>query len=156
MLPVDLWQPAWEEIEGYREQLAPLEEGSLWPPFTDERIHAIVSLAPCYGPLFGERGLAVAHVPIFLINGTEDLVCPYERDTVFMFEHLGSEYAYLLSLIDQGHGVVLDPDYAIYLNHFSTAFFGYFLQGKEEYAGYLTTEYVEQFEELAWGIYTEE
>jgi hypothetical protein len=33
------------------------------------------------------------------------------------------------------------------------AFFGYHLQGWEEYAKYFSEDFVTQYEDLAWGIY---
>jgi hypothetical protein len=37
------------------------------------------------------------------------------------------------------------------LNHFTTAFFGYYLQGQDDYAEYFTADFVEQIADLAWG-----
>ena len=71
VLDRDLWVQPWDDIVAYRTQLdPPLVEGELWPPFSDERIRAVVSIAPCYGPLFGESGLAAAHVPTLLMGAT--------------------------------------------------------------------------------------
>lgn len=154
ILSIDLWIPPWDEISDYRAQFAPpLEAGEMWPPFSDERIQAVMPMAPCYGPLFGEQGLAAAHVPGFLIGATNDSACSYERDAVFMYEHLGSEERYLLSLIDQGHLVGADPLFVDYFKHFSVAFFGFYLQGVEDYADYLTEPYIAGFDDLAWGAY---
>ncbi|MBN1201342.1 MAG: prolyl oligopeptidase family serine peptidase [Anaerolineae bacterium] len=141
----------WDDIIAYREQYGPVTAGELWPPTADERIRAVVPIAPCYASLYGTRGLATATVPTLLIGNTADTLCDYERDAVFIHEHLGATDNYLLSLIGVDH---LQPGedknvQAIY-NHFTTAFFGYYLQGHEDYADFLTAEYVGQFEDLAW------
>jgi hypothetical protein len=39
------------------------------------------------------------------------------------------------------------------INHLMTAYFGYYLQGQEDYAQYLTEDYVDNIEGLAWGPY---
>ena len=39
------------------------------------------------------------------------------------------------------------------INHFATAFFGTYLQGKSEYRDYFSEEFVLQFDDLAWGVY---
>ena len=40
--------------------------------------------------------------------------------------------------------------------HFATAFFGYYLQGQEAYAQYLTADFVNGVEGLVWGPYSPE
>ena len=35
----------------------------------------------------------------------------------------------------------------------SAAFFGYHLQGREDYARYFSEDFVAQFDDLAWGMY---
>lgn len=145
----------WDE---FAELIAPvgLETDAPWPPFSDERIAAAVAIAPGYGPLFGEDGLAAATVPTFFIGATQDWDTPYERDAVFMYTHFGTEDRYFLSLIGAAHVSVFSSSFLPFEFHFLAAFFGYYLKGQEEYAQYLTAEFVEQFEEVAWGVYEDE
>ncbi len=144
---------SWNEFVAYREQLTPSPEtGALWPPITDARIQAVLSAQTPWGQVFGEEGLAAATVPSLVLGCVLDHALNYD-DVIFAYNHLGSEDKYLLSLLTAGHiyteGSTITHRPAI--NHFSTAFFGYYLQGQEDYAEYLTAEFVEQFEELAWG-----
>lgn len=149
---VDMWIKPLDEIVAYRAQFEPpLETGQLWPPFSDERIRAVMAVTPCWGPLFGEQGLSVAYVPTFLMGAVKDEFCPYERDAVFIFENLGVEEKFLLSFINEGHLFFMNFGAQDYEKHFATAFFGYYLQGHEDYAAYFTAEYVEQFKDLVWG-----
>jgi predicted dienelactone hydrolase len=158
VLGLDLWSYPWDEIVSYRAQFDTLEAGELWPPIFDERIQAVMPIAPCYGPLFGERGLATATVPTLIVGATHDEYCSYPRDSAFMYEHLGSEHLYLLTLINARHTTLNVPGLSKdnILNHFSTAFFGYHLRDQEEYSHYLTEEYVTQFEGFDWGVYQSE
>ena len=39
------------------------------------------------------------------------------------------------------------------INHFATAFFGTYLQGKSEYRELFSEEFVSQFDDLAWRVY---
>lgn len=133
----------------------------MWPPFTDEHIRAVLAFEPCYAPLFGEQGLVSATVPTLLVAGTADEFCPYEHDAVFDYLHLGSEDLYLLSIINGDHHTFTTSPYRPAINHFEAAFFGYYLQGQEDYAQYLTSEYVDDLESqldlgLVWGVYEAE
>jgi predicted dienelactone hydrolase len=142
----------WDDLVAYRAQFDPLEEGAVWPAVTDERIRAVVPMTPCYGPIYGERGLAGARVPTLIIGLVHDEFCTYERDAVFIYNHLGTEDRYLLTLTRSSHvGVMGSGRDQDKLNHFTTAFFGYYLQGQDDYAEYFTADFVEQIADLAWG-----
>ncbi|MFC1961377.1 hypothetical protein ACFLYO_11795 [Chloroflexota bacterium] len=146
----------WDGIVAYRSRFDVLQDGELWPSVTDERIQAIMPIvAPDY-ERFGARGLASVTVPTLLLAGTSDPYAPYEELMVPTFTNLGAEERYLISFIDAGH----HPEWTLrgenFYKHFSTTFFGYYLQDNEDYAEYLTEEFVEQFEDLAWGVYEEE
>jgi predicted dienelactone hydrolase len=149
-LHTQIWS-AWDELAAYRAQISPVTDGELWPPFSDERIRAVLPVAPCFAPLFGERGLAAATVPILIIAGETDWNCPYERNAVFMAEHLGSEDVALLTAVGVGHMIGAEELLAPF-RHFTTAFFGTYLQEQEDYADYLTEAYVDSVEGLAWGV----
>jgi predicted dienelactone hydrolase len=155
------WWPEWnwDELVVYREQFSPpLEDGELWPAFTDERILAVLPLEPCNSAFFGEQGLAAATVPTLLIAGTADQYCPYQQDAGFYYTHLGSEDAYLLTVIDADHFLYDETNYTPVISHFVAAFFGHYLHGQADYAQYLTSEYVGDLESqvdlgLVWGVY---
>ncbi|MCC7451288.1 MAG: hypothetical protein IT324_28015 [Anaerolineae bacterium] len=167
MIPGDLsdirtLQPGWNwnDVAAYRAKLSPLETNELWPPFADKRIQAVMPIAACLIQLFGEKGLAAATVPTFIVAGTADPYCPYEREATFAYAHLGSKDRYLLTLVDAEHEFPIDlrPETEHTLAHFATAFFGYYLQGKQDYAQYLTAKYVDSLEaqvklRLVWGPY---
>jgi hypothetical protein len=42
------------------------------------------------------------------------------------------------------------------MNHLATAFFGYHLQGRQDYANFFSEDFVAQFDDLAWGVYSDE
>jgi predicted dienelactone hydrolase len=142
----------------FAEYIAPvgLEADAPWPPFSDNRIKAAVALDPWGGPLFGAEGLRAATVPTLFMGTTQNQRAVYARDAVFTFTHFGAEERYLLSFIGAEHHDILLPGLSPLALHFATAFFGDHLQGQEDYAEYLTEEYVEQFEDLAWGPYQSE
>ncbi len=158
-LSIEEFCSSWNDVSAYRRQFHPaLKEGELWAPYTDQRIRAALSWTGGFGPLFGERGLASATVPTLLIAGANDMFSPYERDAVFVNNHLGSTDRYLLSLVHSNHFFPDDPGLRPVLLHFSAAFFGYKLQGKQDYAQYLTAKYVDSLKSqmklgLAWGPY---
>lgn len=145
-----------EQIYAYRAQFEPLPvQGELWQPLSDERIKAVLPLTGGPGLVFGERGLATATVPMLLIAGTADTVAPYEWAGVFVYEHWGGDERFLISIMGADHlfGYGSSSLYASVVEHFATAFFGYYLQGHEDYAQYLTEAYINSIDRLAWGPY---
>ena len=149
----------WVDLVTYRAQFSPpLANQGLWPAFHDERIRAVVAASPCFAGYFGEQGLASATVSILLVAGTADQFCPYENNAVFDYSSLGFEERYLLTLIDGDHDSPTNAANTRTLQHITAAFFGYYLQEREEYSQYLTSEYVDNLETevdlgLVWGIY---
>jgi predicted dienelactone hydrolase len=148
----DISPETWQEVLADRERYdPPVVAGEPWPPYTDPRIKAVVPVAPCYGPLFGDAGLAAATVPTLIIGLEADERCQYERDALYMYEHLGSAERALLTVSRQGHeDSFWNRGARDIFNHFAVAFLGYYLQGKTEYAQYLSAEYVSTIENLAW------
>ncbi len=146
-----------DALVAYRAQFnPPLKDGEPWPPFTDKRIRAALPMTTGAGPLFGERGLAPATVPTLLMAGTADPEAPYEWAAVFVYNHLGSKDRYLLSLVGANHSFGSVAPFEPLVLHFATAFFGYYLQGHEDYTQYLTENYVNGIEGLRWGPYKAE
>lgn len=143
----------WNAVVAYRENLTPSPEiGALWPPVTDTRIRAVLSAQTPWSQVFGQQGLAAATTPTLFLGCVRDDQLSY-GDVAFAYNHLGAEHKYFLSLLDAGHiyGDRSTIPFRPAITHFATAFFGYYLQGKEDYAEYLTADFVAQFEDLAWG-----
>ncbi len=76
-------------------------------------------------------------------------------ETAYIYEHLGSSERFLISFIGWGHALVFNAEQALRLQHFAAAFFGYYLQGREEYRDYFSEGFINQFDDLAWGVYGE-
>jgi predicted dienelactone hydrolase len=143
----------WDEVAAYRAQFDNLQEGEPWPSITDARIRAILPIVPSPGMLFGEQGLEKVTVPTLMLAATKDEYVPYEPEITRLYTQLGTADHYLISFIGYSHHTEKIPQGEAYYQHFSTAFFGYYLQGQEDYAKYLTADYVKSFHDLAWGIY---
>jgi predicted dienelactone hydrolase len=143
----------WDEFAAYVEPEMTASEDGLWQPATDQRIRAVLPIAPDGAWLYGERGLAMADRPMLIIAPTDDEYTPYEIETAYIFEHVGSPERFMVSFIGRGHMFVLDPEVVKRLHHFATAFFGTYLQGKSEYRDYFSEAFVSQFDDLAWGLY---
>lgn len=148
-----------EQRAAYHAQfVTPPEEGELWPPFSDERIQAVFSLGGGGGPVFGERGLAAATVPTLIIEGTNGADSPYAWSAVFVYENLGAEERYLISVpgVSTTFAGIYGSRYQPAVLTLATAFFGRYLQQQEAYASYLTEEYVNDLDGVVWGVYDPE
>jgi predicted dienelactone hydrolase len=126
-------------------------EDGLWQPMTDPRIRAVMPMALEGAWLFGERGLASVDRPVLIIVGSEDSSeTDYEDQSIWVFEHMGTSDRALIAFLGQNHLMVFDQDPAARMRHFITAFFGHQLQGRQEYAGYYSPEFVSRFADLEW------
>jgi predicted dienelactone hydrolase len=143
----------WAEFVAHAGPELTASEDGLWLALTDERIRAVLPMAPDGAWLYGERGLAAADRPMLIIAPTGDEYTPYQFETVFIFEHAGSPELCLISFVGRSHMMPFDVTVATRLNHFATAFFGVYLQGKSEYRDYFSEAFVSQFDDLAWGEY---
>jgi predicted dienelactone hydrolase len=123
----------------------------LWQPVTDERIRAVMPMAAAGAWIFGERGLAAVDRPTLIIAGTRDTITPYQVEPVYEYEHIGTPDKYLISFVGQGHLLVTNGKQVARINHFATAFFGYYLQGRTDYKAYFDENFVSRFDDLAWG-----
>jgi predicted dienelactone hydrolase len=139
--PLDTWYldyacglaEQWDAFASYvGEDIATSEDG-LWQPITDERIRVVMHMAADRPWLYGERGLAVVNQPVMMIAATEDEFIPYQIETRYIYENLGSLEKSIISFIDKTHMMVFDPEQAAQLKHFATAFYGYYLQGRADY-----------------------
>lgn len=145
----------WEEFEKFAGAELTTSDDGLWQPLTDERIRAVMPMAPSGTWLYGERGLAAAEKPMLIVSSTEDEFVPYSDEAVYLFEHLGSPEKYLITFIGRSHMMVWDEPQTSQLKHLVTAYFGKYLQGRDDYAKYFMQDFVSQFDDLAWGIYNE-
>lgn len=139
-------------ILDYANQLG-LVTDDLWKPFsTDERIHALLAMAPYdLSDIYGGSGLAPVAAPTFILTGSLDSMFTGQE---FAYQHLGSAARYFMSVNDAGHVFAFDsevtPEQAAYIKHFATAFFGFYLQGNADDANYLTREFAGQFANIEW------
>ena len=135
--------------------IATMSEG-LWQPTTDERILAVMPMAPDSAWLYGAEGLAAIKIPAMVIAGTADDLVSYKMTSCYVYEHLVNADRFLISFIGKQHMMVEQSEVISRINHFAVAFFGYYLQGRTEYADYYSEDFVNQFDDLAWGIYADE
>jgi predicted dienelactone hydrolase len=117
---------------------------------TDERIRAVMPMAGEGWWLFGERGLAAVDRPTLMIVATHDELY---RENALIFEHLGTPDKVLISFVGRTHMMVYDDEAVARLAHFAAAFFGYYLQGHEDFAYYSSKDFVAQHDDLTWGVY---
>jgi len=129
-------------------------DDGLWHPMTDERIRAAMPMAPEGAWLFGERGLAAVDRPTLIIGATEDVDCDYRREAAYIFDHLGTPDKALISFVGRDHMMVYEGTMVARMAHFATAFFGYYLQGRQDLEWYFSADFVALYDDLAWGAYT--
>jgi predicted dienelactone hydrolase len=144
---------SWEEFTTLAGPVITTSEDRLWQPMTDERIRAVMSMAPEGAWLFGERGLAAVDRPTLIIGATEDELNYYDLEASYIFKHLGTSDKTMISFVGEGHMMVESDEPVSRMKHFATAFFGYYLQGKEDYAKYFSEDFVLRRDGLAWGVY---
>lgn len=143
----------WEEFEaGVGDSLTRSEDG-LWQPITDPRIRAVMPMAGEGWWLFGEKGLAAVDRPVLMLAGTQDTLYP---ENALIFEHLGAPEKTFVSFVGREHMMVMETSMTLRMAHFAVAFFGVHLQGKEEMRLYYSEDFVSQYEDLAWGPYSDE
>jgi predicted dienelactone hydrolase len=140
----------WDEFAARAGEAITTSEDGLWQPMTDARIRAVMPLA-CEGWwLFGERGLAAVDRPTLMIVATGDELY---AENALIFDHLGTPDKALISFVGPDHMMIFNPEMEARMTHFAVAFFGYHLQGRTDYAGYFSQDFVAQHDDLAWGVY---
>jgi predicted dienelactone hydrolase len=144
----------WDQFQEYAKEVGISNPDGLWGSLTDERILAAIPMAPDGAWLYGERGVSVIQIPTLIITGTDDDICSYDSETVYIFKNIGSSEKFLISFIDKNHMMVFNTEVGTRIRHFATAFFGYHLQGIEDYQVYYSEDFVNQFNDLYWGVYT--
>lgn len=147
---------AWEQFVTHAGEAITTSDDGLWQPMTDERIRAVMPMAPEGVALFGERGLSAVDRPTLIIAATDDVDCAYDHEAVYIFEHIGTADKRLISFVGQDHDMVYDPQMVSRMAHFTVGFFGYQLQDREELAWYFSQDFIAQHDDLAWGVYVGE
>ena len=143
----------WNQFEAHAGQAITDSVDGLWQPMTDERIRAVIPMAGEGWWLFGEQGLAKVDRPTLIIVATRDELYP---ENVLILEHIGTADKTLISFVGLNHMMVYDSEAVARMAHFATAFFGYHLQGREDLAGYFSEDFIAQYYDLAWGVYSGE
>jgi predicted dienelactone hydrolase len=145
----------WDAFTTYVGDEITTSDDGLWQPMTDERIRAVMPGGVDGAWLFGERGLETVDRPVLFIQAAED--SPYQpTEAAFIFEHIGIPERSMISFVGENHLMVMKQKITSRINHFAVAFFGYYLQGREEYADYFSDAFVSQFDDLYWGVYQDE
>jgi predicted dienelactone hydrolase len=143
----------WDEFSSQVGAEISTESEELWQPTTDERILAIMPMAPDSAWLYGPEGLAAINIPSLIIAGTKDDLASYKLSSCYIFEHLVNSDSILISFIGKEHMMVQNNEVISRINHFAVGFFGYYLQGQQEFADYFSEDFVSQFDDLYWGVY---
>lgn len=138
----------WDAFSARAGEAITTSEDGLWQPITDERIRAVMPMAGEGWWLFGERGLAAADRPTLVIVATGDELY---SENALMFGHLGAPEKALISFVGPDHMMIFDPEMQARMAHFAAAFFGYYLQGREDLAWFFSEGFVSGHKELAWG-----
>ena len=144
----------WDNFVSYMGEDITSSKDGLWQPLTDERIQAVMPMAPTVSWYFGERGLAAVDRPVLLIWGTRDVDSSYAIEAGYTFDRLINADRYLISFIGYTHTMLPESEKGTArIKHFATAFFGYYLQDHPEYAEYFSEDFVSQFADLfCWGV----
>ncbi|TFH37852.1 MAG: hypothetical protein E4G99_01275 [Anaerolineales bacterium] len=137
---------AWDEVVTRAGESITISDDGLWQPITDARIRAVMPLAPDGWLLFGERGLAAVDRPVLIIVGGNDIVYPEDS---LIFANLGTPDRFLITFVGQNHMMIYNPEQVAHMKHFAVAFFGTYLQGRQEYAEYFSQDFIAQYPALA-------
>lgn len=146
---------SWDAIAAAAGQEITASEDGLWQPITDERIRAVMPMAPDGAWVYGDKGLAAADRPALMVQATKD--SPYQpAEGAFILENLGAAEKGMVSFIGKDHFMIMDPEVAAKIRHLAVAFLGYHLQGREDYQQYFSQDFISQFDDLAWGFFQDE
>ena len=140
----------WPEFATHAGPAITTSQDGLWQPITDPRIRAVMPMAGEGWWLFGERGLAAVDRPALIIVGTGDELY---LENAQIYQHLGTPDKVMISFVGPGHMMIFSREQVARMAHFAVAFFGYHLQGREEMAWYFSREFVDQYDDLFWGVY---
>jgi hypothetical protein len=99
--------------------------------------------------------LASINIPSLIIAGTADDLVLYKMTSCYVYDHLVNFDRVLISFIGRDHMMVEDQQAISRIDHFAVAFFGYYLQGREDLARYFSEEFVARYNDLARGVFEE-
>lgn len=149
----------WDRIVARAEEVGIATPDGLWASMGDERIKAVMPMGPEGFDLVGPAGLAAVTTPALFVAAQEDRVNDYDPATTSLFEHYPN--AQLITFMGAGHMMIFQEDAVSQMGRFAAAFFGYHLAGRDDFAPYLTEEFVEDvapglgpsdsFTTLRWG-----
>jgi predicted dienelactone hydrolase len=146
----------WDEFEANAGPELTASDDGLWKPMTDERIRAVMPMAPDGAMIFGERGLQAVDTPTLMLVGAEDTDWDYyDREARFIFENIGAPEKAFITFLGQDHFMIFRDEPLAIMKHFIAAFFGYHLQGNKDYADYFSEKFVSRQDEVAWGMVEE-
>ncbi|MEE4195120.1 MAG: hypothetical protein V2J07_07970 [Anaerolineae bacterium] len=143
----------WDAFADHAGEALTNSNDGLWLPMTDERIRAAIPMGVEGYALFGDQGLAPIDIPVMILHATADEGNFYPFEAVPIFEALHNPDKVMISFIDEGHMMIFDEEPVHRMCHFAVAFFGYHLQGNSEFAKFFDETYVDQYDDLAWGVY---
>lgn len=153
---------AWAAVVTRAEELGIGGSDGLWQSLGDERINAVMPMAPEGFDLVGPAGLAEVTVPALFLAAGNDKGNDYHPATTSLFAHYpGAE---LITFVGAEHSMIIEDDVQQQVRRFSLAFFGFHLIGDAGFGQYLTEEFVEDvaagfgpaesYETLVWGVTT--
>jgi predicted dienelactone hydrolase len=143
----------WDAFVAHARPVITTSDDGLWQPMTDKRIRAVMPMAPEGAWLFGERGLAAVDRPTLIIGATLDDINIYDVEAAYIYEHLGTRDKSMISFVGEDHMMIFNTAPRDRMKHFAVAFFGYHLQGRKDYASYVSKRFVTRQTGLAWGVY---
>ncbi|MGJ3237998.1 MAG: alpha/beta hydrolase family protein [Anaerolineae bacterium] len=87
-----------------------------WPSLGDERISAVIALAPWNAPIFGEENLTEITLPALIMVGSNDNTTKPERDAHNFYSWLGSEDKTLVEFVLGDHSLFVDQCPPVLIN----------------------------------------
>ena len=150
----------WEAFAAHAAEVGIAAPEGLWAPIGDGRIKAVMAGGPEGFDLIGPEGLAAVTAPALLVAAKDDQYNDYNPATTSLFEYYPN--ADLITFMGADHLMIFQADAVSQMGRFAVAFFGYYLAGREDFAPYLTKEFVEDvapslgprdsFTTLVWGV----
>jgi len=147
---------AWADFTEYASAIGVVRAEDRWVFPTDERIKAVLASSPALGWLFGTSGLSTIDLRTMVFAGTRDDNLPYETYAVPLYSQIGAADRILITFVDGPHHLELVASGERHFKHLSTAFFGYYLQGRQSYSKYLTPAHVDRSDDLSFGVWTDQ
>lgn len=80
----------------------------LWPETVDERIDAVVAMAPCCWGVYGDDGLASVDVDTLVVMGSVDPVTESREAVGTLLDTLSSDTRLLVNFENAGHYIFVD------------------------------------------------